>query len=77
VEKRQDVEHALKQMPAPLREICSRLMYESMSEVARALGISRHQVRKAVEAARPYFEETGPKNSKSPTVRFQTAYVTR
>jgi transposase-like protein len=38
-------------------------MTGTVASVARELGISRHQVRQALEEARPYFEQAGPENS--------------
>ena len=53
------IESVLARMPERLRDICLRLMTSTLASVARQLGVSRHQVRKAVERARPYFEQAG------------------
>ena len=53
------IESVLARMPERLRDICLRLMTDTVASVARQLGVSRHQVRKAVERARPYFEQAG------------------
>ena len=36
-----DVVHATEQLPPQLRELCERLMYGSVSDVARETGVSR------------------------------------
>jgi len=59
LEQTEAIEYALAQMPERLRDICRRLMTGTVASVARELGISRHQVRKVLEEARPYFEEAG------------------
>lgn len=59
LEQQEAIEHALAQMPEHLRDICRRLMTGTVASVARELGISRHQVRKALEEARAYFEQAG------------------
>ena len=59
LEQTEAIECALAQMPERLRDICRRLMTGTVASVARELGISRYQVRKALEEARPYFEEAG------------------
>jgi len=56
------IESVLARMPERLRDICRRLMTGTVASVARELGISRYQVRKALEEARPYFEEAGLQN---------------
>ncbi len=63
LEQTEAVEYALARMPERLRDICRRLMTGTVASVARELGISRHQVHKAVEEARPYFEEAGLENA--------------
>lgn len=50
---------ALENMPPELNAICRRLMNHSVHAVARDLGISRRQVYRAIEEARPYFELAG------------------
>ncbi|GAB6185743.1 sigma-70 family RNA polymerase sigma factor [Thermopirellula anaerolimosa] len=62
LEQTEAIECALAQMPERLRDICRRLMTGTVASVARELGISRYQVRKALEEARPYFEEAGLQN---------------
>lgn len=37
-------------------------MTGTVASVARELGMSRHQLRRAVEEARPYFEQAGLEN---------------
>jgi len=59
LEQQEAIEYALAQMPERLRDICRRLMTGTVTSVARELGISRHQVRKALEQSRPYFERAG------------------
>jgi len=63
LEQTEAVEYALAQMPERLRDICRRLMTGTVASVAHELGISRYQVRNALEEARPYFEQAGPENS--------------
>jgi RNA polymerase sigma-70 factor (ECF subfamily) len=55
----QAVHDALALMPDKLRNVCRRLMGGTISSVARDLGTSRRQVRKAIAAARPFFERAG------------------
>lgn len=63
MEQTEAIDSALARMPERLRDICRRLMTGTVASVARELGISRHQVRKVLEEARPYFEEAGLENS--------------
>jgi len=56
---RDATEHALHQMPAPLRDVCRRVMGGSISSAARELGRSRRQIRNALAEARAYFERAG------------------
>ncbi|GIW81358.1 MAG: hypothetical protein KatS3mg105_3488 [Gemmatales bacterium] len=53
------VEFALAQMPHELRDLCRRLMGGTITSVAREMGISRRQVRKAMSEARPFLEQAG------------------
>ena len=54
------VQRALATLPAHLAPICSRLMVGMKpAAVARELGISRRQVRKAIEHVRRHFEARG------------------
>jgi transposase-like protein len=46
-------------MPDEVREVCRRMMGGTISSVARDLGISRRQVRKAISCARPFLERAG------------------
>ncbi|MGQ9636060.1 MAG: ECF-type sigma factor, partial [Bryobacteraceae bacterium] len=62
LEQTEAIQHALARMPERLRDICQRLMTGTVASVARELGMSRHQVRQAVEEARPYFERAGLEN---------------
>ncbi len=60
--RREDVEaieHALAQMPEEIRDLCRKLMGGTVASVARDLGISRRQVRKIIELAKPFFERAG------------------
>ncbi|GAB6185671.1 sigma-70 family RNA polymerase sigma factor [Thermopirellula anaerolimosa] len=59
LEQTEAIESAMARMPERLRDICQRLMTGTVASVARQLGISRHQVRKAARDAQPYFEEAG------------------
>jgi len=51
--------HALDSMPDEARQMCRRVMGGSIASTARELGLSRRQIRKAMQAARPYFERAG------------------
>lgn len=53
------VEYALAQMPEEMRDLCRRLMGGTVASVARDLGVSRRQVRKAISEARPFLEQAG------------------
>jgi RNA polymerase sigma-70 factor (ECF subfamily) len=59
IQRRESIQHALRLLPADVREICIRLMDGNVLSVARDLGISRRRVRQAIEVAKPYFEEAG------------------
>jgi len=54
-----DVARVLASLPADLREIARRRASASEAEIARDLGISRRQVRKALDGIRSRFEEAG------------------
>ena len=49
----------LNQMPSELQAICRCLMVATVTEAARNLGISRRQLRRAVEVARTYLRDAG------------------
>ena len=51
--------HAVDAMPDDVRDVCRQVMGGSISSAARELGISRRQIREALQAARPYFERAG------------------
>lgn len=53
------IEHALAQMPEEVRNVCRKLRGGTVASVARDLGVSRRQVRKAIAAARPFLEKAG------------------
>ena len=50
---------AMDAMPGDVRDVCRQVMGGSISSAARDLGMSRRQIREALQAARPYFEQTG------------------
>ena len=52
-------DHAVDAMPDDVRDVCRQVMGGSISSAARELGMSRRQVREALQAARPYFERAG------------------
>ena len=52
-------DHAVIAMPDDVRDVCRQVMGGSISSAARELGMSRRQVREALQAARPYFERAG------------------
>ena len=54
-----DVAHAMEGLTSRQREIARRLASDSEAAVARDMGISRRQVRNAVEAIRQHFEQAG------------------
>ncbi|MBE3071303.1 MAG: hypothetical protein IMZ66_13795, partial [Planctomycetes bacterium] len=54
-----DAAGLLANLPAGLREIAARMAGSNEAHVARELGVSRRQVRKAVEAIRQHFEAAG------------------
>lgn len=51
--------YAIDAMPDDVRDVCRQVTGGSISSAARELGITRHQVRAALGAARPYFERAG------------------
>ncbi len=51
------VTEAFRNLPPDLREICRRLSDGTASSVARDLGISRHQLRLAINRVRQHFED--------------------
>jgi DNA-directed RNA polymerase specialized sigma24 family protein len=51
--------HAVDAMPDDVRDVCRHIMGGSISSAARDLGMSRRQIREAIQAARPYFEQAG------------------
>ena len=51
--------HTIGAMPDDVRDVCRQVMGGTISSAARQLGRSRRQVRKALQAARPYFERAG------------------
>lgn len=53
------VEHALRSMPTHVRDVCRLVMGGSISSAARDLGVSRRQIRNALDEARAYFERAG------------------
>lgn len=59
LEQREAMAVALDSMPADLADICRRLMEGSVASVAHDLGISRRQVRNALDRSRTYFEHAG------------------
>ncbi len=63
LEQTEAIDVAMAKMPERLRDICRRLMSGTVASVARELGISRHQVRQAIDEARHYFEEAGLENA--------------
>ena len=58
-----DVAHAMEGLTPRQREIARRLANASEAAVARDMGISRRQVRNAVEATRQHFEQAGLRES--------------
>jgi DNA-directed RNA polymerase specialized sigma24 family protein len=51
--------HTIGAMPDDVRNVCRQVIGGTISSAARELGRSRRQVRKALQAARPYFERAG------------------
>jgi RNA polymerase sigma factor (sigma-70 family) len=58
-EEAEAVTHALDTIPEELRDVCRHVMGGTISSAARDLEMSRRQVRKALQQARPYFERAG------------------
>ena len=58
-EDQQALLRVLNQMPSELQAICRCLMVATVTEAARNLGISRRQLRRAVEVARTYLRDAG------------------
>lgn len=58
-EDQEATQSALKELPAPIHEVCRRVMGGSISLAARELGQSRRQIRNALAEARAYFERAG------------------
>lgn len=58
-EDRESVEHAIREMPEAIREVCQRVMAGTERSAARDLGVSRRQVRNLLEVARSYLEQAG------------------
>ena len=50
---------AIAGLPQHLREVCARLMRSSAVDVARDMGVTRHQVHKAIGAIRTHFRAAG------------------
>lgn len=59
LEDREATWQALEEMPPDLREFCQLLMNETLTSVARIMGISRREGRNRLEEARAYFERAG------------------
>jgi RNA polymerase sigma-70 factor (ECF subfamily) len=53
------VASALAKLPDELRDVCRRVMGGSISSAAQDLETSRRQIRNALAAARPFFEQAG------------------
>jgi RNA polymerase sigma factor (sigma-70 family) len=58
-ELRSDTQQVLAELPPHLQEIAARLVNATEAAIARDLGISRRQVRGAVEAIRAHFRKAG------------------
>lgn len=54
-----DMQQVISQLPPQLQEIAKRLVNATEAAIARDMGISRRQVRNAVEAIREHFKEAG------------------
>ena len=54
-----DTQRVLSELPPPLQEIANRLINATEASIARDLGISRRQVRNAVETIRGCFRRAG------------------
>lgn len=53
------VNDALQSLPPDLQDLCSRLINGTTASAARDMGISRRQVRNAIERVRRHFEASG------------------
>jgi len=53
---------AFQSLPSDLQDLCHRLIAGSEAATAREMGISRRQLRKAIERIRVHFESTGLKD---------------
>lgn len=53
------IARAIESLPADLQEISRRLKTDAVSAVARDMGISRRQIRNAIERIRKHFESKG------------------
>jgi RNA polymerase sigma-70 factor (ECF subfamily) len=53
------VRHALASMAPHVADVCRRVLGGSISSAAQELGTSRRQIRKALDAARPFLERAG------------------
>lgn len=58
-ERADAIHNAVADLPPELRDICQRLMRATATEVARELGISRHQVQQAITTLRERFTTAG------------------
>ena len=65
VDRADQVEAALRRMPARYRDLCERLMTGSVAEVARDLGVRPAAVFNKLARVRRYFEEFAPDLAKS------------
>ena len=54
-----DLADVMAQLPNDLRELCVRLQHDSISQIARDLGVPRTTVSTAVARLRAYFERAG------------------
>ena len=54
-----DVADVLEQLPPQLRELCERLKHDSISDVARELGVSRKTLYRRLTRIRERFEKAG------------------
>ena len=59
LERDEALRHAVRRMSPWLREVCRRLAAGNVTAVARDMGISRRQVRKAIRDIRRHFEQAG------------------
>ena len=54
-----DVSDVMAQLPDDLRDLCQRLQHDSVSQIARDMGVPRTTVSTAVGKLRAFFEEAG------------------